>query len=280
MDSRKVIIWANCQGDAIRFILSRYFSNITNYYNYEFIRNNIPIPKELLEADIIIYQNYSSFTETIYNINLILNSLPIECLKISIPFLQSDIYFPFDNKEHKNNFKSKNKLKYYGDFYYGISVINDLIDDENNINNDEFIINKVFDDNFIKNDEIEHYFNKNLEYLKNKILNSNVKKLYQFILDNYKYVRLFHNRNHPTGILLEQLIIEILNNLNLNHYFSLNDKLVLDNILKDWIVPILPCVSKYHQLTFDTNICFSKYDNEIINIESYIKKYILSIKNT
>lgn len=107
MDNRKIVIWANCQGGVVKYFLQKYFNNVSTYYNYEFIRNGLAIPLELLTCDIIIYQNYSGFQETIYNIDTIIKKLPNTTIKISIPFLQSDIYFPYDNSSHIKNEKTK-----------------------------------------------------------------------------------------------------------------------------------------------------------------------------
>lgn len=150
-----------------------------------------------------------------------------------------------------------------------------MIDADNTI---ESIIRDSNSEDFILNNQIEYYFKRNIEFLEDKILKSSIPNLYIFIIINYKNVRLFHNRNHPTGILLKELCNEILLLLNINHKFEDHEEKYLEEILRDWVTPIFHCVSNYYNLEFETDICFSKYDDKINDINSYLGEYIKSIR--
>lgn len=44
MDQRKVTIWANCQGNVVKYLLDKYFSNVKVFTNYEFINSSQDVP--------------------------------------------------------------------------------------------------------------------------------------------------------------------------------------------------------------------------------------------
>jgi len=344
MDTRKVVIWANCQGDIVKHFLMKYFNDVSLYVNYEIMKNELDLPEELMLADVFIYQNYQNYTDTIYGIDKILDGM--SCVKICIPFLQSDIYFPYDNSQYRLHELSVCEEKPFGSFWYGINKINKIIDNIvvnaeierrvkiscstvvlldgmrknifNEENNDSVEINKEkclnigrllkdydnvtdgmnvdgmnvdliknIQDSLVENDvnvdmlmgcisdeKIKEVFERNLEFMRNKILMSSVPMLYDFILDNYKTQRLFHNRNHPTGVLLKKLCDETLKCLNIEHEFTDDDELFLEHCIKDWVSPIFSYVKEYHNLEFDTDVCYSKYHDNVKDIRSYISMYI------
>ncbi len=141
----------------------------------------------------------------------------------------------------------------------------------------EKIIDKILDEDFIKEEDIKYYYNRNIEYLEKKILNSDIPELYPFIINNIFKIRLFHNRNHPSGILLNQLVKLVFNKLNLLYNEKLEENIkVLDNSLNDWSVPILPSVRKYYNINYD-DVCSSWYHRDIINSRTYLKQYIEDI---
>lgn len=65
--------------------------------------------------------------------------------------------------------------------------------------------------------------------------------------------------------------------LKLNYYENEENYIVLDKGLSDWVMPIFPCIKKYYNLEFDTNICSSWYHEKIIDIPSYIEEYLLKL---
>lgn len=261
----KVILWTNCQGSAIKFILNKYYSNIytiDTFLNYDYIKNKLPLPPIFKEADIFIYQNYADKPDTIYDLTYILNELKTDCKKICIPFLQFDAIYCYGSIS-PNNYKTISTKYPHGKFFYGI----DLIDKYMQNNNNYYPLDQIYN---IDDETILYYYNRSFEYLKNKILSSDVPELYDYIKDNFTKIRLFHNRNHPSGILLNELVKYIFNILNLKYIDTIDE---LDNLLNDWVMPILPCVRKYYNIEFDDK-CSSWYNSNIVDTKTFIKYYI------
>jgi hypothetical protein len=112
-----------------------------------------------------------------------------------------------------NNKKTISKKYPFGKFFYGISAITNLLEkydykncDENTKNNiiDE-IYNKSQSDDFIDIKIIEDYEKKYFNYLEENIKITDTPELYEFIINNFKKVRLWSNPNHPSGILINKI---------------------------------------------------------------------------
>ena len=276
-----IVFWTNCQGSSIIYTLQKYYNNlfsINSFLNYEYITNKLELPSMFKEADIFIYQNYSDKPDSIYDLKYIFDILKVGCKKICIPFLQFDAIFCYGNIS-PNNYKTISEDYPHGKFFYGLDLIDKQMDNVNYSNLSENEFNKIVDniynhltsDNIISEETIIYYHNRSFEYLKNKILSSDIPELYDYIKDNYMKVRLFHNRNHPTGILLNEMIKHIFKILNLEYYDTTNE---LETKLNDWVMPILPCVNKYYNFEFNTNNCSSWYNKNILDMKTFIRYYI------
>ena len=281
MENKKnLIIWANCQGGSIDFMLSKYHSdkfNIFYYSNFEYINNNIIIPNTFLIADYFLYQNYSNKDNVIYDLDHIKKNLNINCKLLSFPTLHSiNLLFCYDTNDPLNK-KTISHLYPHGKFFYGMNNLKIMIEKYKMIENKNTIIEKIIEeilsDNYIDKEQIDYYYDRSFTFLETKALSSDIQNIYYYIRENFKKIRLWHNPNHPTGILLNQLIIEIFNKLELYYDNSDENIKLLDNMLNDWVIPILPCVKKYYNLNFDDN-CSSKYHLDITNTRTYIYKYI------
>jgi hypothetical protein len=248
--------------------------------NYEFIYNNLPVPHEISSADIFLYQKYSDKPDSEYDIDVLLKKyLKEDCIKIIFPTLHCcPLLFCYDTIE-PNNSKTINTEYPHGKFFFGISKIQELIknydctnlnEEQKNIIIDQ-IYNKTQEEDFISEEEIKYYYNRNFEFLENKILQSDTPELLEFIKENFTKVRLWHNPNHPTGVLLNELVKNIFKKLNLE--YNENNSNELENMLKDWELPIFPCVKKYYNMQFDSN-CSSWYHPDIRDTKSYIAKYL------
>ena len=225
---KNVIIWANCQGGPIHFMLNKYYSdkfNIYRFLNYEYIRNKNLIPEEFNKCDIFIYQNYSDKPGSIYDLSYILNEvLKKECIKISFPFLTFHTIFCYDSSNPENK-KTINQDYPHGKFFFGISIIRKYMEnvDVQSITNKEVFINNIVDkfmNEEISEETIKSYYDFSFSYLENKLLNSDVPNILNFIKDNFTKIRLFHNMNHPTGVLLNEVVKEIFKLLNLQYDYN------------------------------------------------------------
>ena len=269
-----IIIWANCQGDAIKKMLNKYHGenyDVLHLLNYKIIKENLKIENDLKKADIFIYQHYSEKQNLDYNLSYIFNNiLKDKCKKYCIPFLSDDSLFCY-TFEDPNNINTICNDKPFGSYYFGINLIYNHIENKHNKSVDE-ITNLLFSNNAIPNEKIENEYNKSMTHLKNKILNSDVPELYYFLLKKYKIHRLWYNRNHPTEIFLNELIKILFAKMNLFYDDTIDNYCHFK--LDDWVMPILPCVQKFHNLQFDCETCSSWYNKNIIDRTSFIKYYI------
>ena len=282
----QVTIWANCQGDAIKTMLNRYHSDkydVKHFMNYEYIYSNKPIPEDFKHTDIFIYQNYSKSNGT-YDLSTILtNVLKPSCKRICIPSLRGEFLFCYTNTplhRVKNNNTITPKTP-YGKFCYGIDYIDNELHDIDYTRYNEFdktqliecVYNKLMDPNLVSIFTICTYFNKNIDFLRSKIVSSDIPELLDFIIMNFKQIRLFHNTNHPTGVLLSFMVQKVFQLLSLDYPNVEENIRIIDNSLSDWVMPILPSVSKYYSFTFEDK-CSSWYHPDIHDKRGFITKYI------
>lgn len=283
MKKKTVIIWANCQGSAIQMMLNKYYKDIFDvhvYQNYEYIKNNIKLPEIFYKCDIFIYQNYSFKDNIDYEINNIIdNILPKESQKIGFPTLHRNyLQFPFNCESPENQKTISNNLP-FGKFFYGIENIRNNVYKYLNMgyNNDiiiKNILNDVKNDDYISTEQIQKHENETLSFLQLKALNSDVPDIYSFILNNYKLKRLWHNPNHPNGILLNELCRLIFLKINIPYISNDNDICTLDNLLRDWKMPIFNSVVKYYNMENIDNNCNSWFHETITDLDTYISEYI------
>lgn len=279
---KNVVIWANCQGSAIGMMLNKYYPNEFNvniYANYEYIKNNIKLPDFMYICDIFIYQNYSD-NHCDYNIkNIIDNILPKQSIKLCFPTLHRNyLQFPFDVNSVENAI-TIDKNYPHGKFFFGIDVIRNIVNELIDSNNDKdkiknIVLDKIKETDFIKNDVIKKYECDTIVFLQTKALSSDIPQIYDFIINNYKIKRLYHNPNHPNGILLNELCKLIFEKLNLKYTYNDLNITQLDKILKDWKMPIFNSVIKYYDMKNVDNDCSSFFHNDIKDVNTYIAKYV------
>jgi hypothetical protein len=117
---QNVIIWANCQGAPLHYMLHKYYSdkfNIYRFLNFEYIKNANLMPEEFKICDIFIYQNYSDKPGSIYDLSYILNDvLKKECIKISFPYLTFNAIFCY-NCSNLENAKTISDKYPHGSFF-------------------------------------------------------------------------------------------------------------------------------------------------------------------
>jgi hypothetical protein len=125
-----IIIWANCQGNPIKYMLNKYCNDVFDihcFLNYTYIKDNKPLPEIFYKCDIFLYQNYSNNDEKYDLKNIIENKLKKECIKICFPSLHScSLLFCYDVCS-PNNYKTITKEKPHGEFFFGISCIDEII---------------------------------------------------------------------------------------------------------------------------------------------------------
>jgi hypothetical protein len=220
--------------------------------------------------------------------NILNNILPQSCLKISFPTLhQNHLHFCFntDSPENKNTITVDRP---FGDFFHGIEDIRLLVKQlKEKYNNEQILqttLETIDNPNFISNEQIIEHQNRSLEFLKVKALNSDIPNIYYFVLNNYKVKRLWHDPNHPNGILLNELCKQLFIKMELNYpqFDEIENIHILDELLNHWKMPILKQISNYYNMTDVDNKCSSKYHVDIFDEKTYISKYVsfLLLHNT
>ena len=294
MNKKKVIIWANCQSCIAKYIFDKYLNDYFDtevYINYEFMRNKSDLPDDFKYCDIFLFQNYKKKEndDAKYDLDFIKNNiLKKDCITLCFPTLHSNLlYFCYDTeniKERKKNCDiiEKEHPDSKKNIYFSISIIQDLYEKHKNtkkyISNDEFenIIIQDFLDYNINEDDILKYNKKSFDFLKLKILNSDIPELYDFIIDNWKTQKLWYNPNHPTGVLYMKMAELIFKKLNINIILTNDDFNTYNSIHRDYEMPILPSVKKYYNLNFK-DICHIRglsQDNYVYDTKTYIKQYL------
>jgi hypothetical protein len=280
--TKTIIIWANCQGGPLSTILKKYYTedlHIHYFANYEYIRDKKPLPEIFNNCDVFLYQNYEYEDETYSFKNIINNILPPHSIKISFPTLhRSYLQFCYDYSSPEN-VNTTCTEKPHGEFFFGIQNIRDVVKKLKNegLKEDNIIeqtLEAVSQLDFIKNEQIIEHENKSLEFLKSKALASDIPNIYYFIINNYKSIRLYHNPNHPNGILLNELYKEIFIKMGVNYPNENENIIFLDNCLKDWKMPIFKSISNYYNMNNVDNQCSSFYHADIFDEISYVKKYV------
>lgn len=187
---KTIVIYTNCQGRFIFHYLKGYFQEHHRIFieNYEYIYSKLELPIiPIMLCDIFIYQPVDN-QHGKYSTSSIVKLLKESCISIGFPSLYSDIY-PLYNE---------------GNFFVGI----------------ECIINYKKEGKTLA-DLLEMYDNNTFDFLLDKRFESSMKhlimnetkcniKVSNFIYKYYKKYNLFHSQNHPSGILISFISIEIM----------------------------------------------------------------------
>jgi hypothetical protein len=255
------------------------------FKNYEYIQQGLELPAFMGQADIFIYQNYRPKKYSVYDLEYISeNILKKDCTKISFPTLHSiamqfcyDYYEPLNQPTIGAGFP-------HGHFKFGIKPVTDLFnrlagnckDHSHRKEILEYVVEAAMEDSFIKESDINQHTERSVEFLSEKALSSDIPEIYDFVMDTYKSLRLWHNPYHPNGVLLNEMCKNIFEALEIAYKPSQASIELLDGQLKDWIMPILPSVQKQFGMSIG-DYCYSKYHPEIGCSKSYIRKYLTSL---
>lgn len=283
-----VVVWANCQGGALTKMLRVMHPNefeVHWFKNYEYIQQGLELPSFMKEADIFIYQNYRPKKYSVYDLDYISdNILKADCLKVSFPTLHSiALQFCHDYYE-PNNQRTVGAGFPHGHFKFGIKPISDLfqkiVDNSNDLEYRKKVMEQVIGESmtetFISDDDIVEHANRSFTFLSDKALSSDIPGIHEYVLDNYKRIRLWHNPYHPNGVLLNELCRQVFAVLGIPYRPSKASVELLDQQLRDWVMPILPSVQKKLGLQIG-DACLSKYHPQIKCTETYIRAYLTSL---
>ena len=206
-----VLLYGNCQIVICVYEYIKYFyKNIILWKSYNLIENNQPINYDILQnADIFIYQPIND-SFGIYSIKDMNKYLKENCIKIIVPFIFLNSFFPLTNKAVAVTLDGV--IDKREDKYKNMILNQDIIIELNKKYSREEIIE------LYKNDQIDFNYQKmfeeNISRMKEKEKECNI-KVVDFILDNYKYYQLVKNHLHPNGILIYHYVKQIFKILNL-----------------------------------------------------------------
>lgn len=207
---KNIIFFSNCQGTkgVSKYLFRKYsFKNVNLIRNYELIHNKINLPIDLLKnADIIVFQPVSD-RYGIYSSNNILKYIKKSCIKISFPYLFINCLFPLCVTGAASSLEG-------GGIMDNKSILNsDVIKElKKKYKTDEIIKMYYAQDinfNFKKN------YENNINRIKEKEKDCNIKLSHLFTLENISKVKLMNSYQHPTNYVYEYIFLEIVKILNL-----------------------------------------------------------------
>lgn len=210
MSKKKCVLYGNCQ---IIIGIKSYLESqkdisleIITMQSFTMIRKQIKIDYDLIKScEIFIYQPVNdSYGE--YSSNNFLQHLNSNCIKIGVPFLYMDSFFPLLPINIAHDIDGGKKI------------------DENNILNKEVIINLKKNHN--NEDIIDLYDNYCIDFNFKKRFDDNINRIFDkekicdikivdFILENYKDIKLFDMHHHPTKILFDKIAEQIFEKLKI-----------------------------------------------------------------
>lgn len=161
----------------------------------------------LKKCDIFIYQPVNE-SYGIYSSNNLIKYLNNNCIKIGIPFVYIDSFFPLIKKNLAHSIDGGN-----------ISDDNTILNKDVILNLKKTYTNKEIIELYYKNKIDFNYeirFIENINRMREKEKECNV-KITDFILENYKKQKLMYLHHHPNKKVLDHIAIQVFNLLNIKN---------------------------------------------------------------
>ena len=265
MTKLKLVFYGSCQVEAVCTMLKGMIRNFDDLFdtmvvtNWKYILQCKPLPTEIFDADVFIYQPFKSSSPNSepYQSEPVISRIrqnKTDVKTISYPFMNFAAYFPdyVSSKQYLPN-----DLKYpfgkfplvHADMISHLDVTNGTDGSHETI---QKCINDLHSDDFIPCETIQHW--------KERTFASSVKRdeecdvrVTEFIAKQYTRTRLFHTIEHPSNVLLMFVARQVIDNLqsSLGISFSIDiDFVPQKELLYDHTLPILPCVKKTLCLEF------------------------------
>ena len=250
----KILIYSNCQGEAIKQILEMQDKNIkiSSVSNYDCIVNNKPISINFINKhDILLYQPIKKERGK-HSTDYILNNINKNVKCISFPYIYNTGMWciVLNNNNLKNGF---NNSYLHFDEHTIISGLEAIKDNHNNNLLDDFYNNRI-DFNLKKR------FFDSLDKLKNMEKNTDI-KICDFIKNNYKKMQMFYRDCHPSVNLISEITYRICKKIDIDFVENKSYELSDFNMLTNGYIPITPVERKELGLEFEIPLYFKK-ENE------------------
>ena len=265
----KVVIWANCQGKVLFESLQQHM-DVQYYVNYDYMHRKIAPPDQIKTCDVFIYQTYAGHKDSVWDIEVILESLKDGCKLISFPFVTFDGYF---FPESVWNVKKKDlqcgthpfglwsSLSFKNeDFDFLLSQrTKPLIDRVELVEN---LTDKICSSDYVSSIDILTNLDDCLIKLETREKETTIKGFSNLIRQNYQTTRMFHHSVHPAKDILQRIIDEVGQALGINLTYDLD---TLENSQRDYSAPIHPKVEAILNLQFQTHPVHKTY----VNLKTY-----------
>ncbi len=266
------MIWGNCHVEYIKEYL-KYNTDFNKIYSFYDMREIWVIKKEDISRDIFSYcdlliyqpiQKFNMFGEE-FSSDHIISLLPETAHKISVPNLFGLPKFLYMQYDKNKLTKIDNVFVSYGDknidswIKAGISI--------------ETMIKKIEFDEIYKDYEIHEAFNKFKKKLVHREKEWDI-KISDYILYNYKKIKLFLDPFHPSKILLNEISKRLLKYMK----FTTED---YDINYEDYGFEMIvyPCVKKHLGIVYDDSDIkndnqSSKLKKSYMDLKEYIREYV------
>ena len=278
---KKCLIYANCQGDALKVFLPK-VKQFDNEYEiidlkpvHKLSKDDIPLLETLIkETDLFIHQpiadNYKNLRQL--SSNYLKSKLQKKAKSISFP----NIYFTAYNPE-LTGLKNENGMPIMSPFsYYDYNILY-LLAAGKSI---QQAVSLIKMDNFYSKDFLKNVYESSLSILSNREDDLDI-KVVSYIERYFKEKKLFHTYNHPKNVLLfflvERIISQLYDKRNFEFYFP---NMKNRDVLSRTMFPIYNSVKKVYGLDFYSENVY-KIDNEFYTDEEFYEaNYRLYKDNT
>ncbi len=270
MDKKICIISANCQGAYIEVLLKqhpKFSQDFEVFYFVNYLKQTVP--EELLKkADLLIYQPLGSHWGNL-SADYLEQHIKPSALKIKIPYLTFSLYFPFHTYDYRN---IRTKTHPYGFYPYGDKLCLELKRKGATI---EEVLEKIFSFSYIRQNLNPEKVILDYKEFMSDIESRRDQKLLDFILDNFRDLKLFITYNHPAPPLMIYQVNDILEKLGYKHIDFNDDALKPLNYIFKYELPIHPYIAELINLKFETDWENRKYNiyGNALTYEEYIVAY-------
>lgn len=275
LDKKMVFLHGNCHMDIVESFLKSSVTFRKKYavYPTDRICTGKHIDEKILpEIDVWIHEDIQTSNAFGYEVSdeYIKKYVMPDVFEIVMPHLYGlgAGFFPHAKTENKRNVGLLNGAYENGIFPLTDDVIEQCILEKKSIHE---ICEYVYKDNIISAEYIKSNFNEYISKIKEREKSWDI-KISDFILQHYKYEKLFYDKGHPTNIILKKISEEILKILGIQETIECSGHLDYHEI------PIYPWIRKVLGMTWKEN--YIRKDNNAIkgtenmDISQYIREYI------
>lgn len=276
LNRQMVFLHGNCHMDIVESFLKSSINFQKKYAIYPTARicTGMPIDVKMLpNMDVWIHEDIQTTNAFGYEVSdeYIKKYIASDVLEIIMPHLYGlgAGFFPHAKVENKRNVGLLNGAYENGMFPICDDVIEQCVREHKTI---EEICRYVNKDNIISAEYIISNFQEYMDKIKEREKNWDI-KISDFILQNYRFEKLFYDKGHPTNTILKKISEEILKILGIyDEPITCNGRLDYHEIpVYPWIRKVLGMNWEETDIRIDNNAIKG---TENMDISQYIREYI------